>query len=117
MYRLSHISLLLHVYRNFYLPLHHLDSSNRSLLGSLFRTPSLLKLGYGINDDLSLLASSVPALRPYLAAKNLRRVVDLNVVIDRIETLDPQLLRDYDIQECGWDKINGGLSGKKCGGF
>ena len=70
-----------------------------------------MKLGYGIIDDLQLLAVAVPHLEAFIVPKARRNVVDLTTVIDRIETLDPQLIRDYDIEQSGWDRISGGLSG------
>jgi len=88
-----------------------LSKEQWSSLAPIFTSPSIEKIGYGIGEDLALLGASVPSLRPSTSKQSLRGVVDLKTVIDRIETLDPQLLRDYDIVDAGWDRFAGGLSG------
>ena len=84
-------------------------------MACIFTSPSIAKIGYGICEDLDLLGASIPALRPSTSKQSRRNVVDLHTALDRIETLDPQLLRNYDISDAGWDRITGGLSGMSFG--
>ena len=78
-------------------------------LGSLFTSSHIEKVGYGLLGDLDLLRGTIAPLKKYLVAENNRNCIDLHTVVDRLETLNPQLLRDKNSVDI--EKVTGGLSG------